>query len=68
MSRRKPAPRQLFALFDKDGEWAGTYGSAQAAHDDAWGPRFERYTVRKYQLACRRARKRKVIRTKGEPL
>jgi len=54
--RKLPPPKQVFLLFDSQGEWCGTYMSMEAAEDDAWGPRFRpSFTIRTYRLVPREA-------------
>jgi hypothetical protein len=56
--KRKPY-KSLWALFDHDGDFAGTYDSKDGAKEDAVGPRFRpSFSVRRYDLVKKKDEKR----------
>ena len=47
--------RSIWALYDTNKEFCGTYTSKDDADDDAVGPRFRpKYTIRQYELVPRK--------------
>lgn len=58
---KKRPPKELWTLFDKDGDLAGTYASKEEARNDAWGPRFHEYAIRRYDLVPRHDRYEKAL-------
>lgn len=57
-------PKRLYILFDAEGVICGDYLTREEAEEDAWGPRFRRFTVREYALVPLRNESDKDRRTK----
>lgn len=54
MKKNKP-PRNVYALFDRDGIFFGAYLARDEAEMDAYGPRLRKYTIREYRLVPRKS-------------